>query len=100
MTDGAPVVDVDALAASVTKQVGRQIQVPETTSIIIIIILLLPPLPPLQGAVVKQMKKDGAGVDKLEPEVAKLVALKAELDVARKAMEAKSDEKAFNRLGR
>lgn len=45
------------------------------------------------------MKKDGAGAEKLEPEIAKLLALRGELDVAKKAMEGKSDEKAFNRQG-
>ena len=63
------IIDVDALAAAVTKQ----------------------------GAVVKQLKKDGAKGDVLEPEVAKLVALRAQLDTARKAEEGRSDEKPFNR---
>lgn len=66
-TDAA--VDVDALAAAVTKQ----------------------------GGVVKTLKKEGSKPEVLEPEVAKLVALRAELDVARKAAEGTSTEKPFNR---
>lgn len=62
-------VDVDALAAAVTKQ----------------------------GGVVKTLKKEGAKPEVLEPEIAKLVALRAELDVARKAAEGTSTEKPFNR---
>ncbi len=45
----------------------------------------------------KQLKKDGAKADVLEPEVAKLVALRASLDAARKAEEGQSNEKPFNR---
>lgn len=51
---------------------------------------------------VKQLKKDGAGADALEPEVAKLVALRAELDAARKTQQADGDKDggaAFNRAG-
>ena len=62
-------VDVDALAAAVTKQ----------------------------GWVVKTLKREGAKAEVLEPEVAKLVALRAELDMARKAAEGTSTEKPFNR---
>lgn len=62
-----------------------------------------PPHPPFtKGAVVKQLKKDGAGAEALEPEVTKLVALRAELDGARKAeAEANQDSgaAAFNRAG-
>lgn len=54
-----------------------------------------------QGAVVKQLKKDGAGAEVLEPEVAKLLALRAELDAARKAQAdgEKDGGAAFNRTG-
>ena len=68
-TNTTPGVDVDALAAAVTKQ----------------------------GGVVKTLKKEGAKPEVLEPEVAKLVALRAELDIARKAAEGTSTEKPFNR---
>jgi len=68
-TTTTPGVDVDALAAAVTKQ----------------------------GGVVKTLKKEGAKPEVLEPEVAKLVALRAELDIARKAAEGTSTEKPFNR---
>lgn len=64
-------VDVDALAAAVTKQ----------------------------GAVVKQLKKDGAGAEALEPEVAKLVQLRAELEAARKAQDGNKEESSFSRPG-
>jgi len=70
MTDStAPVVDVDALAAAVTKQ----------------------------GGVVKMLKKDGAKAEVLEPEVAKLLALRAEFDAARKAADGNNTDKPFNR---
>lgn len=54
-----------------------------------------------QGAVVKQLKKDGAKPETLEPEVAKLVQLRAELEAARKAQtDGNADGGApFNRAG-
>lgn len=55
-----------------------------------------------KGAVVKQLKKDGAKAEALEPEVAKLLALRAELEAACKAQQAVGDKDggaAFNRAG-
>lgn len=51
----------------------------------------------MQGSVVKQLKKDGANANVLEPEIAKLLALRQHLDEAKKATGAASDEKPFNR---
>lgn len=47
----------------------------------------------------KQLKKDGAKPETLEPELAKLLQLRAELEAARKAQEGTSNEAPFNRAG-
>jgi hypothetical protein len=55
--------------------------------------------PQPQASTVKQLKKDGAAGEVIEAEVAKLQALRAELDTVKKAQGAATDDKPFNRAG-
>ena len=50
----------------------------------------------IQGAVVKQLKKDGAAAELIDAELTKLKGLRATLEAAKSAA-APSNEKPFNR---